>query len=457
MSESDNNVAPITDLAGKWYHLFLLLLITTFLLIVLPGMANAFSGGINGCSGSSDSMTGCPTLGGMQQGFCVNCHSGGIEPMVALSGPSMVVPGSTNSYTLSITGGQQIAGGLDVAADAGTLIATDPGTRLQSGEITHNAPRHVDANGSVIFTFDWRAPESGQVVLFAAGNSVNQNGINSGDNAATATLTVVVQGEGQMLSADPGGPYEGVAGEAIVFDGSGSSAPNGDALTYMWDFGDGGVGMGVSPGHSYYMAGTYTVSLVVNDGRQDSERLTTTAVITAPAPPAAESPPVLFGSRADVRFAKLLWKNMKAYRLVGSKAVHAVPYAGTPPHGEILETLDGIFTIYRIRGFFRITGIKGALIVKKNYAGDGVSKEAVANNPDAYLDSVTVMFQRRNYDPDNQNWFWVKYGPDGEVLTNPGGVPLAGKIGKGMNTGCIACHSAAPGGDYVFIHDRYAK
>jgi len=31
---------------------------------------------------------------------------------------------------------------------------------------------------------------------------------------------------------------------------------------------------------------------------------------------------------------------------------------------------------------------------------------------------------------------------------------LAGRIAKGMNKGCIACHSAAPGGDMVFNFDR---
>jgi len=32
---------------------------------------------------------------------------------------------------------------------------------------------------------------------------------------------------------------------------------------------------------------------------------------------------------------------------------------------------------------------------------------------------------------------------------------LAGRVAKGAPTGCIACHKAAPGGDYIFNHDRY--
>ena len=47
--------------------------------------------------------------------------------------------------------------------------------------------------------------------------------------------------------------------------------------------------------------------------------------------------------------------------------------------------------------------------------------------------------------------------PEGSLDQNPKGIPLAGRVAKGMDQGCIACHKAAPGGDYVFNHDRYAR
>lgn len=79
--------------------------------------------------------------------------------------------------------------------------------------------------------------------------------------------------------ADADGPYSGTEKVAFTFDGSGSYDPDGDPLTYLWDFGDGTTGSGVSPSHTYEAGGAYTVTLVVNDGRADSEPATTTADI----------------------------------------------------------------------------------------------------------------------------------------------------------------------------------
>jgi hypothetical protein len=83
-------------------------------------------------------------------------------------------------------------------------------------------------------------------------------------------------------TANPGGPYLGAVSTAISFDGSGSSDPDGDPLTYAWTFGDGGIATEAMPMHSYAAAEIYDVCLTVNDGTVDSEPACTLAVVYDP-------------------------------------------------------------------------------------------------------------------------------------------------------------------------------
>src|SRR6185295_11101513 len=54
-------------------------------------------------------------------------------------------------------------------------------------------------------------------------------------------------------------------GQAVSFDGSGSSASN--PSTYTWNFGDGESAQGMSATHTYQRAGQYRAVLTVDDGR----------------------------------------------------------------------------------------------------------------------------------------------------------------------------------------------
>ena len=127
--------------------------------------------------------------------ICTFCHSGGTAPTVRLAGPAFVLHDSTVRYTLTVSGGQQVAAGLDVAIDdnSGTLAATDTGTHIDNGEVTHDAPRQVDSNGDAIFFFDYTAPSTPMsLTMYGAGNSVDFNGSNVGDNARAKQLKIVV-------------------------------------------------------------------------------------------------------------------------------------------------------------------------------------------------------------------------------------------------------------------------
>ena len=65
------------------------------------------------------------------------------------------------------------------------------------------------------------------------------------------------------------GPTEGRENELLTFDASTSTDPDGDALQYKWDFGDGTTSNFTFPiaTHRYTAPGIYTVSLMVDDGK----------------------------------------------------------------------------------------------------------------------------------------------------------------------------------------------
>jgi len=89
--------------------------------------------------------------------------------------------------------------------------------------------------------------------------------------------------ENQKPVADANGPYNGVIGEAITFDGSSSyDSDAGDSITsYSWTFGDGAEGNGKKPTHIYTTGGTYSISLTVKDSYDESDIDYTSVVISA--------------------------------------------------------------------------------------------------------------------------------------------------------------------------------
>ncbi|MCW2780556.1 MAG: domain containing protein, partial [Marmoricola sp.] len=73
------------------------------------------------------------------------------------------------------------------------------------------------------------------------------------------------------------------SGLVCSFDASASIDPDGNPLTYAWNFGDGQNGTGVSPSHTYATYTARTVTLTVNDG-------TSTGVATNQATPTQRLP-----------------------------------------------------------------------------------------------------------------------------------------------------------------------
>lgn len=99
-------------------------------------------------------------------------------------------------------------------------------------------------------------------------------------------------------------------------------------------------------------------------------------------------------------------------------------YPGTQPHGALLTTYINMVA------FNAITAKVGMLpdssiIVKENY------------KPDSTLESHTVMYKVKGYNPAADNWYWAKFSPTGEVQAE-------GKVGM-----CISCHQEKKDNDYI--------
>ncbi|MBA7559341.1 hypothetical protein ES708_00955 [subsurface metagenome] len=59
--------------------------------------------------------------------------------------------------------------------------------------------------------------------------------------------------------------YSLIEENIVVFDGSSSSDEDGTIVSYSWDFGDGGIGSGVTVTYIYNEPGNYKVTLTVTD------------------------------------------------------------------------------------------------------------------------------------------------------------------------------------------------
>ncbi len=109
------------------------------------------------------------------------------------------------------------------------------------------------------------------------------------NNEAVVGLEVLPSGVNRPPVADGGNDRTGHMGSPMIFSGIYSTDPDGDKLTYTWDFGDGQSGSGVRTNHTYAKVSNYTASLTVSDGELSDRDSFTVEVIKAPVnhPPTA--------------------------------------------------------------------------------------------------------------------------------------------------------------------------
>ena len=235
---------------------------------------------------------------GTQPGWCVTgttgCNNSGTPPANIALDPEPPAP--TNNPPV---------------ADAGGPYSGEAGTTL----IQFDGSGSMDPDDNAI-TFEWEFGDGSTATeempthtYRSAGNYEVRLVVDDGQVKSEPSITsAVISAPPANIApvANPGGPYRGAPGQMITFNGSASEDPNGDALTYSWNFGDGSSGSGVNPTHTYAAAGNYTVTLTVSDSQLESAPVTTTAEIAIPpanrAPVADPGGPYSGETGAEIRF-----------------------------------------------------------------------------------------------------------------------------------------------------------
>lgn len=216
----------------------------------------------------------------------------------------------TYTVTLTVTDGR---GGSGTSTATATITRSNavpvanpggPYLGVINEVVTFSGAASTDADGDTL-TYSWNFGDSGTATGVAPTHTYASTGTFTvtltvtdgfgGSNTATTTANIAAANRNPVANA--GGPYTGTTGQAVQFNGTASTDPDGDLLTFAWDFGDSTVGAGATTSHTYSAAGTYTIGLTVTDGRGGTSSTTATATITrANSAPVANAGAALTGN-----------------------------------------------------------------------------------------------------------------------------------------------------------------
>ncbi len=124
--------------------------------------------------------------------------------------------------------------------------------------------RYLDSANNASATFELPVPQYSVDLKTAPDGSLLVAGHGSG---IISKITFVASSTNRNPTAvATATPTSGPTPLSVYLDGSGSTDPDNDQLTYLWDFGDGATSTSVTSTHTYIASGNYTTRLTVADG-----------------------------------------------------------------------------------------------------------------------------------------------------------------------------------------------
>jgi PKD repeat protein/glucose/arabinose dehydrogenase len=199
----------------------------------------------------------------------------------------------------SVTGGTILQGSAYPDPWAGRLYYADYSNRwIRSAPVDPSSDSISDADD---FRPDDFVTDAGGVVDLQADPNGNMTYV----DITTGTVRRIVYTAGNRAPVAEGSatPTNGNAPLDVAFSSAGSSDPDGDPLTYQWDFGDGEPAPAeANPSHTYTQTGQFTATLTVSDSRRTAMK--TFAITTYNnAPVAAVSGPSTYRGGVPVHLS----------------------------------------------------------------------------------------------------------------------------------------------------------
>jgi PKD repeat protein len=129
------------------------------------------------------------------------------------------------------------------------------------------------------------ASEDVATVILKSGNVGGVTTGTSFDDIVLVSVSEPPPGNGAPTAVATATPTSGEAPLAVAFDGRGSLDPDGNTLTYSWNFGDAETASGSSVTHTYATAGAFQATLTVNDGNGGSDTTSMNITVSSPGTP----------------------------------------------------------------------------------------------------------------------------------------------------------------------------